>query len=90
MTFSPGPYGEHATAFKGHGKNPPLKVVQALADQAGFTRWSEARQVIEEVVAAVNAWDEEARTLGISPGVRREIAQQLDALQKANHALVTG
>ncbi|MDY7117514.1 type II toxin-antitoxin system HipA family toxin [Halomonas sp. SSL-5] len=90
MTFSPGPYGEHATAFKGHGKNPPLKVVQALADQAGFTRWSEARQVIEEVVTAINAWDEEARGLGISAGVRREIAQHLDALQKANRALLTG
>ncbi|WP_445001129.1 type II toxin-antitoxin system HipA family toxin [Halomonas mongoliensis] len=90
LTFSPSPYGEHATAFKGHGKNPPLKVVQALADQAGFIRWNEARQVIKEVVAAVNAWDEEARALGISPGVRREIAQRLDALQKANRVLVTG
>lgn len=87
LTFSPSPYGEHATAFKGHGKTPPLKVVQALADQAGFTRWSEARQVIKEVVTAVHGWNDAANALGISSRVRKEIAQRLDVIQKANRSL---
>ncbi|TDB05415.1 type II toxin-antitoxin system HipA family toxin [Halomonas marinisediminis] len=87
LTFSPGPYDEHATAFMGHGKNPPRKVIQALADQAGFTRWSEARQVIEEVMTAVSAWNEVARALGVSAGTRREIAQRLDSLQKTHRGL---
>lgn len=90
LTFSPGPYDEHATAFMGHGKNPPLQVIQALADQAGFARWHEARQVIEEVVTAINEWNEVAKTLGVSTSVRREIAQRLDSLQKANRGLWIG
>ncbi|MYL22320.1 type II toxin-antitoxin system HipA family toxin [Halomonas alkaliantarctica] len=87
LTFSPSPYGEHATAFQGHGKGPPLKVVQALADQAGFNRWSEARQAIEEIVAAVSGWNATAKALGVSLQVRRDIQQRLDAVHKVNRPL---
>lgn len=90
LTFSPSPYGEHATAFKGYGKAPPLKAVQALADQAGFARWSEARQTIEEVVTAMGSWGTTAKALGISAGVRREIQRRLDATLEENRPLWRG
>ncbi|MEQ4541232.1 MAG: type II toxin-antitoxin system HipA family toxin [Billgrantia sp.] len=90
LTFSPSPYGEHATAFKGHGRNPPLKAVQALAEQAGFTRWSEARQAIEKVVMAVSGWDTVAKELGVSTQTRREIQRRLSAIQKENRPLWGG
>lgn len=47
ITFSPNPYGEHATSFGGYGKNPPLKVVQKLASRAGFDTWANAKIMIE-------------------------------------------
>ncbi|EWH00820.1 type II toxin-antitoxin system HipA family toxin [Halomonas sp. BC04] len=90
LTFSPSPYGEHAMAFKGHGKNPPLKAVRSLAEQAGFTRWSEAKQVIEEVVTAVSGWDATAKELGVSTQTRREIQRRLDAIQNDNRPLWGG
>ncbi len=36
VTYSPHPFNEHATAFGGYGKAPPLKVMQKLATSAGF------------------------------------------------------
>ncbi|RDB42747.1 type II toxin-antitoxin system HipA family toxin [Halomonas sp. DQ26W] len=90
LTFSPSPYGEHATAFKGHGKQPPLKAVQFLADQAGFTRWSEARQAIEDIVTAISGWDGVAKTLGVSIRTRREIQRRLNVIQKENRPLWGG
>ncbi|MFB9146832.1 type II toxin-antitoxin system HipA family toxin [Halomonas alkalicola] len=90
LTFSPSPYGEHATAFKGYGKAPPLKAVQALADQAGFARWREARETIEEVVTAIGDWDSTAKALGVSAGVRREIQRRLNATLEENRPLWRG
>lgn len=90
LTFSPSPYGEHATAFNGYGKAPPLKAVQALADQAGFARWSEARHTIEEVVTAIRDWSSAAKELGISPGVRRDIQRRLNATLEENRPLWRG
>ena len=31
-TYSPHPFNEHATAFLGYGKQPPLKAIQKLAN----------------------------------------------------------
>lgn len=87
VTFSPGPYGEHATAFQGHGKAPPLKVIQALAEQAGFTRWNEAKCVIEEVVEALSSWNAVAKHLGVGAETRREIHQRLEATRHQNRPL---
>ena len=39
VTFSPSPYGEHSTAFLGHGATPPLKAMQQLAGQANYANW---------------------------------------------------
>lgn len=54
VTFSPSPFGEHATAFAGHGKQPPLQAIQRLAEAANFASWEQARKAIEEIVAAVS------------------------------------
>ncbi|WP_456237784.1 type II toxin-antitoxin system HipA family toxin [Methylophaga nitratireducenticrescens] len=36
VTYSPHPFNEHATAFGGYGKAPPIKVIQKLAASAGY------------------------------------------------------
>jgi len=87
VTFSPHPYGEHATAYNGFGKQPPLKAIQKLADTAGFTRWEQAKQVIEELLDVVNQFANVANQLNIKPDTIKLISQQLAATRKANSAL---
>lgn len=87
VTFSPHPFGEHATAFGGHGQRPPLKVVQKLASLANFANWAEARQVIQEVIDSLTDFGQVARTLGVSPETVELIEQQLNAARQANRHL---
>jgi len=87
VTFSPHPYGEHATAYNGFGKQPPLKAIQKLADTAGFARWEQAKQVIEELLDVVNQFADVANQLNIKPDTIKLISQQLAATRKANAGL---
>ncbi|PTB88755.1 type II toxin-antitoxin system HipA family toxin [Pseudidiomarina aestuarii] len=79
VTFSPSPYGEHATSFAGFGKRPPLAALQQLADTAGFARWSQARLAIEELVEVVSDFTRIAKSIGIHPETTALITKQLDA-----------
>ncbi|OAI08444.1 type II toxin-antitoxin system HipA family toxin [Methylomonas methanica] len=88
VTFSPHPYGEHATAFAGYGKNPPLNAVQALARHAGFANWKLAQQAIAEVVETVAGFAELARALDVDTQTITLITQQLNAVWQANKALL--
>lgn len=88
MTFSPGPYGEHATAYGGFGKAPPLKVMQTLADVANFSGWARAQEVIREVAAAIADWDEVAEHFRVSIDTRRLVSEQLNAVYAQNRELL--
>lgn len=87
-TFSPGPHGEHATAYQGHGKAPPRRAIEAIAAHAGYRAWPEARRLVEQVVDAIAGWDREAKALGVSTGTRKLIARQLDQIRKDNQQLL--
>lgn len=88
VTFSPHPYAEHATAFAGYGKNPPLKAMQALARHAGFANWKSAQQAIAEVVEVVAGFAEVAKELEVETQTITLISQQLNAVWQANKALL--
>lgn len=88
VTFSPGPYGEHATAYGGFGKAPPLKVMQTLADVANFSSWARAQEVIREVAAAIGDWNEVAEDFGVSIDTRRLVSEQLNAVYAQNRGLL--
>lgn len=90
VTFSPHPFGEHATAFAGHGKTPPLKAMKNLANVAGFSNWSEAKEVIESVREAISMFRQEALLLGVHKDTIRLIEKQLNATWKANREALTG
>ncbi|NCN44700.1 MAG: type II toxin-antitoxin system HipA family toxin [Piscirickettsiaceae bacterium CG_4_9_14_3_um_filter_43_564] len=66
VTYSPHPFNEHATAFGGYGKAPPLKVMQKLAASAGFAKWRDAQQCIYEVSEALSQFASIAKQQGIS------------------------
>jgi serine/threonine-protein kinase HipA len=88
VTFSPGPYGEHATAYAGFGKAPPLKAMQALAAAANVSGWAQAQEVIREVVAAIGEWDELAQNFGVSFETRRMMSDRLNAVYAQNRGLL--
>ena len=67
VTFSPHPFGEHATSYAGYGKQPSLKALQKLASSAGFSHWKSAVHVIEELIDVVSMFNNVATTLGIKP-----------------------
>ena len=88
VTFSPHPYGEHMTSFAGYGKQPPLKAIQSLAKHANFAQWSEAKQVIEQVLDALRQWARIAQQLGVSADHIRSIEQQQQVVYQDNRQLL--
>lgn len=89
VTFSPSPYGEHATVFAGYGKQPPLKVIQQLARHANYDSSAQIRQVIAEVIDSLNYFTIVARELGVSKDTCKLISQQLNKIYQENKGLLT-
>ena len=82
VTFSPHPYQEHATAYAGFGKNPPLKAIQALAARAGYAKWEQAQHDIDEAVDVLADFSVVARDFGVDGGIAKLISRQLDKSRK--------
>lgn len=87
VTYSPNPFNEHATAFEGYGKAPPLKVMQKLATSSGYGNWHDARQVIEEVAEAISQFTYLARQQEISNTTVSAIAKTLNQRKQDNATL---
>lgn len=88
VTFSPSPYGEHMTAYMGHGKNPPLKVMQQLARLANFADWKQAQQTIQKIVESIQNWTTVATNLEVNKTTRQLIQKQLDEVYKQNKGVL--
>ncbi len=89
VTFNPSPYGEHATAFSGYGKAPPLKTVQMLAEVANFANWKQAQTVIKKIVGVIHGFDSIASDLGVSKGTLKLISKQLNKTYQENRELLS-
>jgi len=89
VTFSPSAYGEHATAFVGYGKRPMLKAMQKLAAQANFANWSQAQQVIQEIVEVMQQFPVVAKELGVSEQTIKLIMQLLEQVRVSNKSLMS-
>jgi len=90
VTFSPSPYNEHATAFAGCGNNPSLNVMKKLAEQASFSNWKQAQQVIEEVVTAIEHVASIATELEVEQKTIHLIKKQLNIVYLENKTLLKG
>ncbi|MGB0466963.1 MAG: type II toxin-antitoxin system HipA family toxin [Pontibacterium sp.] len=88
VTFSPHPFNEHATAFAGYGKVPPLRVMQKLAASSGFANWKEAQQCIQEVVDAISQFRPLAEQHGVSKTTVLAIEKTLAERKQENAALL--
>jgi len=87
-TFSPHPFNEHATAFAGYGKQPPLKTIQRLAATAGFSSWTQAQQDIRETVEILSGFNEIARLEGVRKSTVDAIQKTLEQRRKENSTLL--
>lgn len=87
-TFCPHPLNEHATAFMGYGKKPPLKVMQRLASHAGFASWKQAQQQIQEIVEALSSFTDIAKDYGVHKDTITSIAKELESRRQENKALL--
>ena len=87
-TFCPHPLNEHATAFMGYGKKPPLKVMQRLASHAGFASWKQAQQQIQEIVEALSSVADIAKDYGVHKDTITSIAKELESRRQENKALL--
>ncbi|HHX04724.1 MAG TPA: HipA domain-containing protein, partial [Pseudomonas sp.] len=88
VTFSPHPFNEHATAFLGYGKKPPLRVIQQLAGHAGFADWKQAQQHIQHIVEAISNFAVIAKSYGVQKSTLTAIEKALASCRKNNSALL--
>ena len=84
VTFSPSAYNEHATAFAGFGKNPSLKAIQKLANQANFANWQQAQHVIGEVLESIYHFTDIATELEIEQQTINLIQTKLSTIYVEN------
>ena len=84
VTFSPHPFNEHATAFAGYGKKPPVPAIQKLANVAGFASWQEAQLAIQEVVDVLAGFTVIAQELGVRKSTVKAIEKALANQRKEN------
>lgn len=87
VTYSPHPFNEHATAFAGYGKAPPLQVMQKLAASAGFATWSDAQQCIHEAADALSQFSALAKQHGVSKTTVLAIEKTMHQRRQENAVL---
>lgn len=87
-TYSPHPFNEHATAFLGYGKQPPLKAIQKLAANAGFANWAQAQHQIHGVVEVLSNFAEVAKDYGVQKSTVTGINKALENRRNDNRDLL--
>ena len=87
VTFSPHPFNEHATAFDGHGKQPPLKTMQKASCQCRFPRGRKRNSAFFEVVESISQFSLLASQVGISKTTVRSIEKILEQRRTDNAVL---
>lgn len=63
--------------------------MQKLANQANFSNWKHAQQVIEEVVETINEFGDIANELNIEQNTINLIKKQLNSVYLENKSLLT-
>lgn len=77
LTFSSGPGGEHSTAIAEEGRNPGMSHLLAVSKGASISD-QDAREVIEQVRAAVECWPQFAEEVQLSRSRTAELDKFLN------------
>ncbi|RUO20893.1 type II toxin-antitoxin system HipA family toxin [Aliidiomarina iranensis] len=78
VTFSPHPFSEHATAYLGFGKKPPLSAMKKLAERAGYSSWKNAQLDIQLVADSLANFTQVAHDFGVAKQTTALIQKQLN------------
>ncbi len=81
LTFSSGPSGEHSTMIMGEGKNPKKEHLLKLARIANIKQ-DKALEIIDQVLAATQKWQEFASHAGVSISQTQNIKEILNVIRK--------
>jgi len=84
LTFSSGPSGEHSTMIMGEGKNPTKKDLLTLAGIVGMKQ-DKALEIIDQVLTAIQKWDNFATEAGVSQLQTKNIGKALRTIHKKAH-----
>lgn len=76
IVYSPNPYKEHMTAFGGNGRTPKNALDQ-LAAQAGLSSNKAIMVMAEEIFETTRSFNHEAKNLGLSPNLIKEIDKDM-------------
>ena len=82
LTFSSGPGGEHSTAIAREGRNPGMSHLLAVSGGASISD-QDAREVIEQVRAAVDRWPQFAEEVQLSSSRTAELEKFLNGNRPA-------
>ena len=88
ITFSPMRHNQHSMSFQNYGNNPPLKVIQELAEIAGYSSWFAAKIEIEKIVQTVATFHDIAKNFPLKQSIINEIQNKLNAVYQENKALL--
>lgn len=80
LIFSSGPAGEHSTLIMGEGKNPQRKHLLKLAT-VGEIKKSQALEIIDQVLDAVDNWQNYAEQSDVSKPQTKRINETLDGIK---------
>jgi len=78
LTFSYGPGGEHSATVAGEGRTPGKRQLMTLAEKFNI---KDGEQIIEEVRAVANSWQDFAKLAGVSSTSAKAIQSVLEGLQ---------
>ena len=85
LTFSDGPGGEHSMTVRGEGQSPGRNDITTIGREAGLSR-TEINNCIDQVIAAVENWQENAKAAGVSDKstyiVDTKISETVSSLMK--------
>ncbi len=76
IVYSPNPYKEHMTAFGGNGRTPKSALDQ-LAAQSGLSSKKAIMVMAEEIFETTRSFSHEAKHLGLSPNLIKEIDKDM-------------
>ncbi|HFC6389046.1 TPA: type II toxin-antitoxin system HipA family toxin [Neisseria bacilliformis] len=88
ITFNPSRFGEHATAFGGHGKRPPKAAIEKLAKRAGFDNWAEVKTVLQQTADSLAGFAGIAKELGVKSSTITLIQSRLNQIWQENNGLL--
>lgn len=78
LVYTPSPYGEHMTAFQGHGAKITADAMALMAGYAGLSSAREIIKIADDIYSEVKNFQTEARNTGVSQNLCSQIQKDIE------------